>query len=101
MPILVALFVLALGWSLTHEGRDWVPFVLSLGLFFLTFSGLGLSMWPYVIPTEVTLWDAASPYSSQLFMFVGAIVLVPIILIYTGYAYWVFRGKMDPEEGYH
>ena len=54
-----------------------------------------------VIPTEVTLWDAASPYKSQLFMFVGAAVLVPIILGYTAYAYWVFRGKMQHGEGYH
>ena len=101
VPILVAGFAAYLGWALTHETRDWLPFVLSIGLFFLTFSGLGLSMFPYIVPTEITLWDAASPYSSQLFMFVGAIVLVPIILAYTGYAYWVFRGKMDPEEGYH
>ena len=72
-----------------------------MSLFGLCFLGLGVSMWPYVIPTEVTLWDAASPYKSQLFMFVGAAVLVPIILGYTAYAYWVFRGKMLHGEGYH
>ena len=101
VPILVALFVLLLARSLAGEGRDWAPFVLSLALFGLCFAGLGLSMWPYVIPTEVTLWDAASPFKSQLFMFVGAVVLVPVILAYTGYAYWVFRGKLDPDQGYH
>lgn len=63
--------------------------------------GLGVSMWPYIIPTQVTIRDAANPYKSQLFMLVGAAVLVPIILAYTGYAYWVFRGKLDPEAGYH
>ena len=58
-------------------------------------------MWPYVIPPSVTLAEAAAPESSQMFMLVGAVVLIPIILAYTAYAYWVFRGKMDPEEGYH
>ena len=62
--------------------------------------GLGVSMFPYVIPGQVTIWDAAAPEKSQIFMLVGASVLVPIILIYTGYAYWVFRGKTG-HEGYH
>ena len=101
VPIAVAVLMLALARTLLTPGRDWLPFVLSLALFGLCFAGLGASMWPYVIPTEITIFDAASPYSSQLFMFVGAIVLVPIILAYTAYAYWVFRGKLDPDEGYH
>jgi cytochrome d ubiquinol oxidase subunit II len=101
VPIAVGLLVLALGRSLIADRRDWLPFVLALALFGLCFLGLGISMWPYVIPPTVTIWDAASPRSSQLFMFVGAVVLVPIILAYTGYAYWVFRGKLDPDAGYH
>ncbi len=63
--------------------------------------GLGISIWPYIVPTEVTIWEAASPYKSQLFMFVGAAVLIPLILAYTAFAYWVFRGKLDPDKGYH
>jgi cytochrome d ubiquinol oxidase subunit II len=101
VPIAVAALTLVLARSLLTPGRDWLPFVVALALFGLCFAGLGASMWPYVIPAEVTIWDAASPFSSQLFMFVGAIVLVPIILAYTGYAYWVFRGKLDPDQGYH
>lgn len=101
VPVAVVLLAVAVARSLFAEGRDWLPFVLALALFFLCFSGLGISMWPWIIPTEVTIWDAASPYKSQLFMFVGAIVLVPMILGYTGYAYWVFRGKLDPDQGYH
>lgn len=101
VPIAVATIVFFLFRSLKREGRDWLPFVLALLLFLLCFAGLGISMWPFLIPTEITIWDAASPYKSQIFMFVGAIVLIPIILIYTAYAYWVFRGKMDPDEGYH
>ena len=54
-----------------------------------------------MIPTSVTIWDAAAPESSLKFLLAGAAVLVPVILIYTGYSYWVFRGKVDPEEGYH
>jgi cytochrome d ubiquinol oxidase subunit II len=82
-----------------RPGADLQPFMLSLGLFALCFVGLCVSMWPYIIPTSVTLWEAAAPASSQLFMLVGALVLLPLILGYTAYAYWVFRGKLDPDAG--
>ncbi|MEM7693418.1 MAG: cytochrome d ubiquinol oxidase subunit II [Pseudomonadota bacterium] len=101
VPFLVALLTVLLFRALRSHENDLWPFVIALSLFFVTFCGLGVSMWPYIIPTEVTIYDAASPYKSQLFMFVGAVVLVPIILGYTAYAYWVFRGKLDPDEGYH
>ncbi|WP_214607545.1 cytochrome d ubiquinol oxidase subunit II [Palleronia salina] len=101
IPILVVGLTLWLAKELFDERNDWAPFFITLGLFGLCFLGLGVCMWPYVIPTSVTLWDAASPYSSQLFMFVGAIVLVPLILVYTAYAYWVFRGKLKVGDGYH
>ncbi|WP_075219203.1 cytochrome d ubiquinol oxidase subunit II [Acuticoccus yangtzensis] len=101
VPILVGVLTLALFRTLTRGGHDAAPFVIVLAIFLITFAGLGISMWPYIIPTEVTIYDAASPYKSQLFMFVGACVLLPIILGYTTYAYWVFRGKIDPEKGYH
>ena len=87
--------------SLTRGRDDRHPFLLTLGLFALCFVGLCVSMWPYIIPTSVTLWEAAAPASSQLFMLIGALVLLPVILAYTAYAYWVFRGKLDPDEGYH
>ena len=48
----------------------------------------------------MTIWQAAAPYESQLFMLVGAVVLVPLILAYTAWSYWVFRGKVG-EHGYH
>ena len=99
MPLLVAATAWALWRSLGGE-RDWLPFVLSLVLFLLTMVGLGISMWPYVIPGETTIWDAAAPYQSQLFLLVGAVILIPLILAYTAWSYWVFRGKVD-EEGYH
>ncbi len=101
VPIAVGVLTVLFFRSLMKRNDDYRPFVIALVIFGLCFLGLGVSMWPYVIPTEVTIWDAAAPHSSQLFMFVGAVILIPIILAYTAYAYWVFRGKIDPEAGYH
>lgn len=80
--------------------REAQPFFYALALFGLCLMGLAISIWPDVIPGRVTIWQAAAPYRSQLFMLVGASVLVPIILAYTVWAYWVFRGKVG-SEGYH
>ena len=76
------------------------PFFLALALFGLSILGLGISIWPYVVPARITIWEAAAPYSSQLFMLIGAGITVPFILAYTAWAYWVFRGKVGP-DGYH
>ena len=76
------------------------PFWLSLALFLLGMTGLGVSMWPYIVPETVTIWDAAAPERSQIFMLVGVAITLPLIIIYTGWAYWVFRGKVG-HEGYH
>jgi cytochrome d ubiquinol oxidase subunit II len=101
MPLLVLVVAFALWRSLDRgRGRDWLPFLLTLILFLLSMIGLAISIWPDVIPGRVTIWEAASPHSSQMFMLVGAGVLVPVIIGYTAWAYWVFRGKVG-EEGYH
>jgi cytochrome d ubiquinol oxidase subunit II len=100
VPLLVGgCFLLMLHGLRTHH--DTRPFVAALGLFVLGFAGIGISFYPYIVPPSVTIWDAAAPDSSLAFLLVGAVVLVPMILGYTAYAYWVFRGKVDPEEGYH
>ena len=99
MPLLVGATAFAL-WRSLRGGRDWLPFALTLVLFLLSMAGLAVSIWPDVIPGRITIWQAAAPYSSQLFMLVGAAVLVPLILAYTAWAYWVFRGKVG-EHGYH
>lgn len=101
VPVAVSIIAAALFSSLAMGKHDHRPFLFALALFALCFAGLGISMFPYIIPTEVTIVEAATPFYSQIFMFVGACVLIPIILAYTGYAYWVFRGKMDPNQGYH
>ena len=99
MPILVT--GVAYGaWRAIRRGADRAPFLWVLALFGLSMLGLGISIWPDVIPGRVTIWDAASPRDSQLFMLVGSAVLIPLILVYTAWSYWVFRGKVG-EEGYH
>jgi cytochrome d ubiquinol oxidase subunit II len=99
VPLLVAAAT-ALLFAALRAGRELSPFLLSLALFGLTFVGLGISVFPYAVPESITLWEAAAPAASQAFMLVGAAILIPMILIYTGYAYWVFRGKVGA-EGYH
>lgn len=83
-----------------RQRRDAQPFFWVLALFGLCLLGLGISIWPDVIPARVSIWEAAAPRSSQVFMLVGAVVLVPVILAYTVWSYWVFRGKVGT-EGYH
>jgi cytochrome bd ubiquinol oxidase subunit II len=100
MPLLIAGCAFALWHGLTQD-KHLQPFLAALGLFILSFVGLGISFYPYIVPGSLTIEEAAAPDSSLLFLLVGAVILVPTILAYTGYAYWVFRGKIDPEEGYH
>jgi cytochrome bd ubiquinol oxidase subunit II len=85
--------------SLSRQ-RDAQPFFWALALFGLCLVGLGISIWPNVIPARVSIWDAAAPYRSQLFMLAGAGLMVPVILAYTAWSYWIFRGKVG-EDGYH
>ena len=87
-------------WDSAGHGPDGRPFAAALGMFALTLAGLGVSIWPDVIPGRITIWQAAAPYESQLFMLVGALILLPLILAYTAWSYWVFRGKVGA-HGYH
>ena len=99
VPILTGIIAIALLRSLSVE-RHSKPFWLSLALFFFGMAGLGFTMWPYVVPPGVTIWDAAAPERSQIFMLVGVAITMPLIIAYTAWAYWVFRGKVG-DEGYH
>jgi cytochrome d ubiquinol oxidase subunit II len=100
VPLLLAVCGVALWWGLTRD-RHLLPFLAALGLFILSFAGIGISFFPYIVPGALTIAEAAAPDESLGFLLVGALFLIPIILAYTGYAYWVFRGKVDPSEGYH
>ena len=99
VPLLTLICAITFFWSLKRHA-ELLPFLMSLALFLLGFVGLGISLFPYIVPRAVTIWDAAAPYSSQLFMLVGSAVIIPIILAYTAWAYWVFRGKAGV-HGYH
>ena len=81
--------------------KDVQPFMSALALFVLCFIGLGISFYPHMVPPSLTIAEAAAPDKSLRFALVGTVVLIPMILAYTAYAYWVFRGKVDPDEGYH
>jgi cytochrome bd ubiquinol oxidase subunit II len=100
IPMAVALLSVAF-YIAVHRGNDVWPYWLSLGLFVVAFTGFGVTIFPYVVPRSVTIWDAAATDSSLMFLLVGVVILIPMIITYTGYAYWVFRGKVDPNEGYH
>ncbi|PIL18027.1 ubiquinol oxidase subunit II, cyanide insensitive [Puniceibacterium antarcticum] len=100
MPVLLALTTYKLFTGL-RDHHDIAPFMASLALFGISFIGIGISFYPHMVPPDMTIWQAAAPESSLKFTLVGAVVLVPLILGYTAYAYWVFRGKIDPEKGYH
>ncbi|CAB3779554.1 Cytochrome bd-I ubiquinol oxidase subunit 2 [Paraburkholderia ultramafica] len=78
--------------------RDTQPFVLALALVVLGYAGLLATIWPYAIPSSVTLWQAAAPHSTQVFTLVGAVVILPIIFAYSAFGYWVFRGKVRHDE---
>ena len=99
VPTLVTVCALVLFRGLKTE-NDLSPFLAAQSLFILCFAGIGISFYPYIVPTDITIWDAAAPDNSLRFLLVGAAVLIPVILAYTAYAYWVFRGKVG-EEGYH
>ncbi len=99
VPLLVIVTTAAYFFTLAR-GRETLPFLLALALFALSFLGLAVSMYPYIVPPSISIWDAAAPASAQGFMLVGAVILLPIILAYTAYAYWVFRGKVGT-DGYH
>lgn len=100
VPTLTAGLAALLAWGLMSK-RDAVPFPASIGLFGLCFAGLGIGLYPYIVPRAITIGDAAAPDASLQFMLIGAVILLPMILAYTGYTYWVFRGKVDPDAGYH
>ncbi|MGC1430065.1 MAG: cytochrome d ubiquinol oxidase subunit II [Albidovulum sp.] len=102
--MIVPVVMLALVWSFfrgLNDLKDLQPFLSALGFFTVSFVGIGISFYPMMVPPSLSIWDVAAPDSSLAFALVGAVILIPIILGYTAYAYWVFRGKMDPAEGYH
>lgn len=96
---LTALIAIFLAWknlSLKHETK---PFMYSIVIFLCSYAGIGISVYPYLIPHQVTIWEAAAPSTTLKFILVGVVIMLPILLGYTAYAYYLFRGKSG--ENYH
>jgi cytochrome d ubiquinol oxidase subunit II len=100
VPIITALIAVAEWYGLTHR-HDLLPFVGAIGLFLMSYVGIAISLWPMIVPYHFTLWQAASSPSTQAFLLIGTLFLLPIILMYTAWSYWVFRGKVRADVGYH
>jgi len=99
IPLLSIVCVVLLLTSLAKR-RVKRPFMYSIGLFFLGYIGLGISMYPWIVPYSFTIWDAAAASPSQSLLLIGAVIFLPIILAYTAYSYYIFRGKSHHESMY-
>lgn len=100
----VPLAVVVCGYALhraIEQKKQLSPFLITLAIFSLGFMGLGISLWPNMVPPDITIWEAAAAPESQSFLLVGIVALLPVILGYTAYSYWVFRGKVKKDLGYH
>lgn len=100
VPLLVAGTAVLMQRALAR-GQSMAPFVLALLLMFLGYAGLAISGWPNILPPDISIWEAAAPPQSLGFALVGALLIIPFILMYTAFAYYVFRGKVRPGDGYH
>jgi cytochrome bd ubiquinol oxidase subunit II len=101
-PVPLATLLLAVWeWRSLNNRSEAAPFIGAVCLFLLSYIGLTISLWPMIVPHKFTLWQAASSASTQAFLLVGTLFLLPIILMYTGWSYWVFRGKVRADIGYH
>ena len=100
IPILVGLLTLK-SLHAIWKRKELQPFLLTITLFALSYFGLCLSFYPNIVPPSISLWEAAGPDSSLKFLLIGSAVLLPMIIGYTAYSYWVFRGKVNPDEAYH
>jgi len=100
LPVLTAALIIA-EWRVLRPGFEFLPFFGSIGLFLLSYLGIAISLWPMIVPFHYTIWQAASSESTQAFLLVGTLFLLPIILGYTAWSYWVFRGKIRGDIGTH
>lgn len=100
IPVITGLVCFNLMHSLKKQ-REHSPFIMALVIVILGFIGLGISIWPNIIPPNISIWEAAAPASSQQFMLFGAVLIIPLILAYTFWSYYVFSGKVKEDEAYH
>jgi cytochrome bd ubiquinol oxidase subunit II len=100
VPLLTAIIAAWL-WHSLYSTREGAPFIAAMGLFLTGYAGLAISVWPNIVPHTISFWDAAASAKSQAFLLIGTLFLLPIILMYTGWSYYVFRGKVRGDAGYH
>ena len=99
LPVLGLLCAYAVWWGLAQR-REVMPFVGAMGIFVTCYLGLGVSILPYIVPYKLGLWDAAASHKTQGFLLIGTLFILPIVLIYSGWSYWVFRGKVRADIGH-
>lgn len=100
VPVITAL-IGAATWYALGRRREVAPFLGAIGLFLMSYIGIAISLWPMIVPYHYTLYEAASSGGTQAFLLIGTLFLLPIILMYTGWSYWVFRGKVRAGIGHH
>jgi cytochrome d ubiquinol oxidase subunit II len=100
VPVITALLTIS-AWRSLNKQSEIGPFASAIGLFLMAYLGIAISLWPMIVPYHYSLWEAASAESTQAFLAVGTLTLLPVILMYTAWSYWVFRGKVRADIGYH
>lgn len=100
IPILTAA-IAVYEWYALNSDSETGPFIGAMGLFLLSYLGIAISLFPMIVPHHFTLWEAASSPDTQVFLLVGTLFLLPVILMYSAWSYWVFRGKVKADIGYH
>jgi cytochrome d ubiquinol oxidase subunit II len=100
VPLLTAITAWA-AWRWLETGREVLPFLATIVLFLFGYLGLAISTFPYLVPPSLTIWQTAAAPASQIFMLLGTVALLPVILGYIVFVYWLFRGKVREGEGYH
>ena len=99
-PVLTA-FCGYMAWKRLHGAHEFTPFAFTIAIFLLCFLGLAISNYPYLVPPGLTIWDTAAAPASHVFVLIGVTFLLPMILFYTAFVYWTFRGKVKADAGYH
>jgi cytochrome d ubiquinol oxidase subunit II len=100
VPLLTALIAI-LEWRSLNNNSEAIPFIGAVGLFFMSYLGIAISLFPMIVPHHYSLWQAASSSDTQAFLIIGTLFLLPVILMYSAWSYWVFRGKVRADIGYH
>ena len=100
VPIVTALLSIFV-WRSLNDRSEAATFIGAVALFSMSYLGIAISLWPMIVPYKYTLWQAASSEATQAFLLIGTLFLLPVILMYTAWSYWVFRGKVRADIGYH